>query len=466
MREVGLFLSGELTTAGSAAEVVPSSKRLLRVQIYAGLLLLDCVLIVLPFLVAERVFSGSWITLHGINLAAMVLPIYLGIAINSNAYSLQTLRHPDVAAGRCFMNMFLTMLTVQSVLYFAQAGADISRVLLTLGIAVSGFLLVASRRPFARYAKRVAQGSLTNDLVIRDGALLDFMPHAKVVDAVKTGLQPDLNDPYMLNRLGQWLRGFDRVVIACPQDRVAQWRLLLQGANIQGEIIVPGVDLTGVIGISNFEGRATQVVSKGPLSMANRAKKRAFDLALTVPVLLLASPLMLLVAIAIKLESQGPVFFLQDRVGRGNRLFKIMKFRSMRNDLSDHAGQVSASRDDHRITRVGAIIRRTSIDELPQLINVLRGDMSLVGPRPHALGSLAGAKPFWEVSNLYWCRHSLKPGITGLAQIRGFRGATDHAVDLERRLQADLEYIENWSFGREVVILLGTLRVLVHKNAF
>jgi polysaccharide biosynthesis protein PslA len=166
------------------------------------------------------------------------------------------------------------------------------------------------------------------------------------------------------------------------------------------------------------------------------------------------------------IEDRGPVFFIQKRLGRGNRFFRMYKFRSMRVDRSDADGTVSASRSDDRITRVGRFMRCTSIDELPQLINVLLGDMSLVGPRPHAIGSHAGDKLFWEVDPRYWQRHALKPGITGLAQVRGWRGATDTEQDLAGRLDADLEYLRGWSLWRDVRILVATARVLVHDRAF
>lgn len=132
----------------------------------------------------------------------------------------------------------------------------------------------------------------------------------------------------------------------------------------------------------------------------------------------------------------------------------------------DHHGARSAQRGDRRVTRIGAIIRRTSIDELPQLFNVLKGEMSIVGPRPHALGSQAGTKLFWEVDEQYWTRHALKPGLTGLAQVRGLRGATDVESDLTRRLDADLEYLNGWSIWRDIGIVLGTLRVLTHSKAY
>jgi lipopolysaccharide/colanic/teichoic acid biosynthesis glycosyltransferase len=172
------------------------------------------------------------------------------------------------------------------------------------------------------------------------------------------------------------------------------------------------------------------------------------------------------VAIAIKLDSKGPVFFLQPRVGRGNRIFLTYKFRSMRADMADAAGNKSTSRDDDRVTRVGHFIRKTSIDELPQLFNVLRGEMSLVGPRPHALGSLAGNELFWEVDERYWHRHASKPGLTGLAQIRGYRGETREREDLANRLHADLEYLHGSTIWRDISILITTLRVIVHRNAY
>lgn len=153
-------------------------------------------------------------------------------------------------------------------------------------------------------------------------------------------------------------------------------------------------------------------------------------------------------------------------MGRGNRFFDMYKFRSMTEALSDSEGSVSTAKQDMRTTRVGRFIRRTSIDELPQLFNVLLGDMSLVGPRPHAIGSQAGDKLFWEVDSRYWHRHSLKPGLSGLAQVRGYRGATELESDLVQRLQSDLEYLEGWTILRDIRILFLTLGVLVHDRAF
>jgi lipopolysaccharide/colanic/teichoic acid biosynthesis glycosyltransferase len=168
----------------------------------------------------------------------------------------------------------------------------------------------------------------------------------------------------------------------------------------------------------------------------------------------------------VKLTSPGPILFRQPRIGKDGRPFSIYKFRSMRIEASDHKAATLTRRDDDRVTRVGAFLRKTSIDELPQLFNVLNGDMSVVGPRPHAAAAKAGDSLYWEVDARYWERHCIKPGMTGLAQVRGHRGATDHHQDLIDRLQSDLEYVSDWSIWRDLRIIVATLGVLVHHKAY
>ena len=262
------------------------------------------------------------------------------------------------------------------------------------------------------------------------------------------------------------LQGVDRVVIACPPERRQMWAMLLKGSNVNGHLIAGDLDELGAIGIGNFAGHHTLAVAHAPLDLGRRATKRGLDLFLTIPGVLFLAPLLIAVSFAIKLDSKGPIFFLQPRVGRGNRIFLMFKFRSMRVDQSDSAGNQSTSRNDDRVTKVGRFIRATSIDELPQLFNVLRGEMSLVGPRPHALGSLAGTELFWEVDERYWHRHASKPGLTGLAQVRGYRGETRERKDLADRLRADLEYLNGWTIWRDISILISTIRVVVHRNAY
>jgi polysaccharide biosynthesis protein PslA len=220
------------------------------------------------------------------------------------------------------------------------------------------------------------------------------------------------------------------------------------------------------LGLSDWQNQSTLIVSRGPLTLTERSLKRFFDVALTLAFLPIWLPLVALAALAVKLESAGPAFFVQERVGQNNRRYSCYKLRTMRHDMEDCDGHVSAARGDERLTRVGRVLRKLSLDELPQLVNVLAGDMSLVGPRPHALGSTAEGSLFWEVLPGYWTRHAMKPGVSGLAQVRGLRGPTLTRSDIERRLASDLEYITRWSIWLDIQILLRTLAVVVHRNAY
>jgi len=195
--------------------------------------------------------------------------------------------------------------------------------------------------------------------------------------------------------------------------------------------------------------------------------KRAEDVILGTALLLVFALPMVLVALAVRLDSPGPVLFRQRRIGFDNRDFALLKFRTMHHGPAPSAGCVQATRGDPRITRLGAFLRRSSLDELPQLFNVLRGEMSLVGPRPHAPGTSAGGRPFEDVVPCYAGRHRVKPGITGLAQVRGLRGETRTEAALRARVEADFEYIQHWSPGLDLLILLRTAWcVLSMRNAY
>lgn len=187
------------------------------------------------------------------------------------------------------------------------------------------------------------------------------------------------------------------------------------------------------------------------------ALKRLIDILISLSALLILMPVLLFVALLIRLDSPGPALFKQVRWGKGCTQIKVYKFRSMRTDSCDVSGVEQTVRNDPRVTRVGAILRRTNIDELPQLLNVLRGDMSLVGPRCHAVGMLAAGQLYEELVPAYHYRHTMKPGITGLAQIRGLRGPTDRASRARARVLSDLYYIENFSIWLDIRIMVATL---------
>jgi lipopolysaccharide/colanic/teichoic acid biosynthesis glycosyltransferase len=447
-------------------EIGPASKEALRLRLYAGLMLVDSLALILGFMGGNLVRSGAPLMPQGINLCLMLLPIYLGTAINGRAYGMGVLVSHRLGMFRALSALLFAVAAVTFLAFYMRGGLDLSRTVLAIGGVFTAILMVIGRKLMSLLSDRLCGGSPLSEIVIRDGRSCEVAPGAFVVEARAIDLQPDISDPMMLDRMGRLLKNADRVVVACPPEQRSRWALALKGANISGELIVNEVEELGAIGTGRYVGQSTMRVSAGPLGVRDRIIKRVLDLSVALTALVLLSPVLLIVAAAIKYSSPGPIFFVQERLGRGNRLFKIYKFRSMRAELSDGAGHRSTGRDDDRVTPIGRIIRKTSLDELPQILNVLRGEMSLVGPRPHALGSTAGDALFWEVDDRYWLRHASKPGLTGLAQVRGFRGATHSRSDLTNRLQADLEYLSGWTVWRDISIMVATFKVLIHRNAF
>lgn len=465
-------MNGEAVASGrvDAATIAPrpaASRQRARLAAYFSFGLVDGLSILLGFTLAEQLRDELYLTPAGVDLGLTTLAVYLLIAVNRSAYSLNILESYAESARRAIVALALAALVIVMASFATKSGLLISRAAFAIALGLSAVGIAAGRLACHRMYFRNLSGRLTDNLFIVDGG--DPAPRGHgciVVDARDAGLEPDLADPAMLSRVAHLMRPFDRVIISCPLERQALWSIILKGNSVSGEFMLQGNQRLGAIGLNEVGDTDTLLVSRGPLNLTNRIKKRLFDLCVAVPAIIALSPLLALVWVAIRLESPGPALFKQARVGQSNTMFQILKFRSMRAEQCDANGDVSTQRDDDRITRVGRFIRATSIDELPQLFNVLRGDMSIVGPRPHALGSLAGDELFWEVSEQYWVRHALKPGITGLAQIRGFRGATEQRRDLEQRLQSDLEYVNGWRLSRDIAILAGTIKVLVHPNAY
>jgi len=197
-------------------------------------------------------------------------------------------------------------------------------------------------------------------------------------------------------------------------------------------------------------------MARRPIREPQRILKGAIDRVLAGLALLTLSPLLLLVSALIRLDSPGPILFRQSRQGLGDTLFDVYKFRTMYHDRGDTRGRQQTQRSDPRVTKLGAVLRRTSIDELPQLLNVLRGEMSLVGPRPHTPHMLVGDKRIFDIIDEYSFRHRVKPGITGLAQVKGYRGAVDTPEHLRTRIDYDLYYIDHWSLWLDLKIIFRT----------
>lgn len=263
----------------------------------------------------------------------------------------------------------------------------------------------------------------------------------------------------------------DQVIVALP------WSAETRLQEVVGELAITPVRIRLAPDLASFAFAQRAVVLLGdlpvmtlferPISGMDHIVKRVEDILLATFGLILASPVFLLVAIAIKMDSTGPVFFRQEREGFNNKRFRIWKFRSMYQDHSQFDKIEQARYRDPRITRVGHFIRRFSLDELPQLLNVIAGEMSMVGPRPHAPSTRAGNRLFGDVVKTYASRHKVKPGITGWAQVSGWRGETDTEEKLLKRLEHDLFYIENWSIMMDFYILLRTVTTLpFHRSAY
>lgn len=426
----------------------------------------DLVAIVLAFALGATFWYGNPVDMQARDTLAAILPVYLLTATTQHTFTMASIARARISALRAVGALLLAIGLIGLVAFFLQAVGGVSRGVVGLGATMSIGFIAFYRTWLAIHAHRLLGDVTINEVVIQDGVQAEVQKGSILLDAARDGISLRLDSPSMLDRLGRCLHAADRVIVVCPHARRANWVSALKSSNVNAEILTSELDEVGAIGLGHYNGTTTLKVASASLSLPDQILKRALDLILvliTLPVLL---PFMLLVAIVIKVESRGPVFFRQPRVGLGNRVFHIYKFRSMRVAQNDITGSQSTSRNDSRITRVGGFIRRTSIDELPQILNVLAGDMSIVGPRPHPLECKAEDRLFWDIDGRYWHRHAVKPGMTGLAQIRGFRGATEKEEDLTNRLQADLEYVSGWSILRDVGIIIATFRVLTHRNAF
>lgn len=443
-----------------------ASKRSLRARLLTYLVLLDLGTLCAGLMLAAWLYLGTVWHERLLTLLPLLVLVYYPTAIRQQAYRLAIVIHAAPSMRRACLSLLTAMLIVISATFVLKSSDSLSRGLALGGMLTSSVLLVAGRYYFAKYAYAALNGSPESEVVLIE----DFDPPAGCtsfkLDLRTLNIVPDINDPAMLDRIGRLLHDTDRVILACQPERRVVWSNALKGVGVNVEVLTPELDTIGAISTTRYHGIATTLIATGPLNAVDRVIKRLFDLTIALIALMLFSPLLMGVAIAIKLDSPGPVLFVQNRIGKGNRMFRMFKFRSMRNDLLDHSASKLTTRNDARVTRVGRIIRKTSIDELPQILNVLRGDMSIVGPRPHATGALAGSVLYWEVTSHYWTRHAVKPGLTGLAQVRGFRGNTETSDDLLNRVQADLAYLENWSIWRDIMLVLQTFRVLTHKNAF
>lgn len=396
-------------------------------------------------------------------------------------YETAALTEPTVACGKLWGALAMALLVVLGILYFLKTAEWYSR-----GWFVTWFVLSAAALFAGRVAaKRRVRNMIASGRLVRRAAIfgtIEFIAKMKeeieqsdpsvVVKGLYLAKPTVVSSPEMAfdGGLAELKRALDKgaydsVFIGLPSQDSERVQAAVGGlASYSTELLICTdlePDPVVVQGTRNFGPLRTNVVNLVPLSEIHGFIKASLDYAVAAVGLLCLAPLLGLIALAIKLDSPGPVFFRQRRYGQNNRVFRIFKFRTMA-VAEDGATVKQAERNDPRVTKIGRFLRRTSIDELPQLINVLTGDMSIVGPRPHAL---AHDQIFEEELDLFSRRRRVRPGLTGWAQVHGFRGETKTTDDVRSRMQHDLYYIDNWSIWLDIEIIARTVFVLF-KGAY
>jgi Undecaprenyl-phosphate glucose phosphotransferase len=422
------------------------------------------------------------------NAALIACLFYAALAEVTGCYDIDTRFSVRTGWARVMTAWLSTGMFLMTLGFLLKVSEDFSRGWAITWFAMGGVVLLAIRAGGTAWMRRLkkrgvfnhrvaifgagSQGDrlakyilgnekLTIDLV---GFFDDRLPERLPDREVLLPLYGNLSD--LITRIREGL--VDQVIVALP------WSAEKRLQEVVAELAITPVRIRLAPDLATFAFSQRPVVLLGdlpvmtlferPISGFDQIIKRIEDVVVGALAIIILSPLLLIVAIAVKLDSSGPVFFRQEREGFNNQRFRIWKFRSMRSERCEPDGITQARKDDDRITRVGRILRRTSIDELPQLFNVLAGEMSLVGPRPHAPSTRAGDRLFSDVVSHYAARHKVKPGMTGWAQVHGWRGETDTEEKLLKRLEHDLYYIENWSVLLDLYILARTAITLVFQK--
>lgn len=436
------------------------SKARMRIILAIGLAGVDLGILAGTTWLAQLLRSYSFAPFDPTVIVAVLLPIFILSAFAVRAYSATVLLNRWRAIVLVIAALGIACAAIALFLFAFKIGGIFSRLTLVLVFGASAILMTFARIVYCAYASPRLGTSVFSVVELRAG-----LATGRGIDTSRF-FDPDRPNAISLNALSRVVGDADRVVLNCPPVQRHGWVKVLKGLGVRAEFVVNELADMELIGMGTYDGCPTVIVARGPLSLHDAAIKRGFDLAFASLALAVLSPLLIAVAVLIKLDGPGPVFFVQPRIGRRNTLFRIIKFRSMTQGKCDISGISSTCRDDPRVTRLGAFLRRSSIDELPQLINVLKGEMSIVGPRPHAINSTADDRLFWDVDTRYWLRHTCRPGLTGLAQIQGLRGATQCSSDLTDRIEADLAYLRSWSLVSDLRIILKTVQVLFGPKAY
>jgi Undecaprenyl-phosphate glucose phosphotransferase len=427
--------------------------------------------------------------------------VYLAVVLGAaaaNSLLLQAFDLYKVSALRNFVGSFarialawaLVVAGLMAIAFFVKMGAEFSRVWIAIWYVSVFSVLFAERFGLSVLAKRwTKEGRLNRRAVIVGGGpeaeeLIKALEASADTDIRIAGIFDDRGPQRVspvvagypklgnIDELVAFARGsrIDVIIVSLPQAAESRLLQLLQKL----WVLPADIKLSAHNNRLRFRPRTYSYIGNVPfIDLADKpianwdyVRKWVFDKTMALLAVSLA-PVMALIAVAIKLDSKGPVLFRQKRQGFNNELIEVLKFRSMYVDRSDADAARLVTKDDDRVTRVGRFLRKTSLDELPQFFNVLRGDLSLVGPRPHALKAKAEDKLYHDVVDGYFARHRVKPGVTGWAQVNGWRGETDTEEKIQRRVEHDLYYIENWSVTLDLYILLMTpFALFKSQNAY
>lgn len=475
--------AGDGAWAGSAREQSPVSK-----SVIADIVMcVDGITIFLSALLAKWLYITQVLD-HAQASAPYAMVGIVGAALAVATFRSQGLYNFDILSGArgqtrlVLFGFLLTALLLVGVAYLLKISELYSRGWFATWFVLSAILVLSihygvslvlqwlgALGAFSRNVVIYGSGDIATNLIHKLGTSSANMRVVGIFDDLPRGQTPQIPVRGGLSELiafGQRYR-IDEILIAMPltnELRIANLveQLSLLPADIR---ICPSTAAFRIPpkGLLNYQGLAVLELERRPMDGWAPIVKSVEDRLLAVSLLVVFAPLLLLIAIAVKLDSKGPVIFKQRRHGFNHEVFNLYKFRTM-HVVEDGSRIVQAMRNDPRVTRVGRFLRKTSLDELPQLFNVITGDMSLVGPRPHAL---AHNEYYSAVLDRYANRHKVKPGMTGWAQVNGYRGETDTPEKMRHRVEHDLYYIENWSVWLDIKIITMTpFYGVVSRNAF
>ena len=403
-------------------------------------------------------------------------------------YRMPALSSAIATVPRLLLGWAVAFTALVAGVFFLKIGAEFSRVWLATWFLAGGLGLIASRFAMSATLSRLAHqgrlyrraaiygaGDVTADLIsqleadmagdIRICGIFDERDDVRSSNLI--GGYPRLGGIADLVSLGRTTR-IDLVIVALPisaEERVAQVMKTLCVLPAEIKLSARATKLRFTPGTYSHVGSVAMIdLYDKPIADWGTVSKWLFDKIAGLFALILLAPVMAGIALAVKLDSRGPVLFRQKRYGFNNELIEVFKFRSMYVDACDEGATKLVTKGDPRVTKVGRFIRAASLDELPQLFNVMIGNLSLVGPRPHAMQAKAAGELYDEVVDGYFIRHKVKPGITGWAQIHGWRGETDTAEKIQQRVACDLFYIENWSVFLDAYILMMTPYALISRR--